>query len=507
MSVGRKGILKRRRDVYLRQARQMSELCYNFVFNCSLGNPVTSPEKPTPEKSAAFSQLALPAAALDNLSQMGYEAMTPIQQQSIPLVLEGRDIIAQAQTGSGKTAAFGIGMLEALNPRWFAIQGLVLCPTRELATQVAGELRKLARYLDNIKIVTLCGGQPIGPQIGSLEHGAHIVVGTPGRLKDHLRKETLKLDNVKVAVLDEADRMLDMGFEEDLRVLLGATPTARQTLLFSATYPDEIEAISASYQCDPVRVSVELHHNTAQIDQRVWHTERLSKSEAVASVIQEFTPEACIIFCNTRQACQEMQQSLRDLGLKSLALHGDLEQRERDQVLVRFSNGSSRYLIATDVAARGLDIDSVDLVINADLPQDAAVYIHRIGRTGRAGRSGIAISLCSDRDQHRLSRIEALQSHPLSRMAPLPAPTPERLPPAAEMVTISIAGGRKEKLRAGDLLGALTRSGGIDAAMIGKIDIGDHACYVAVHKQVAADALDHLREGKIKGRTFRARRL
>ncbi len=467
---------------------------------------MTNPDTPV-DTSTAFSQLNLPPAALDNLASMGYESMTPIQAQSVPLVLEGRDLIAQAQTGSGKTAAFGIGMLETLNPRWFAIQGLVLCPTRELATQVAGELRKLARYLDNIKIVTLCGGQPIGPQIGSLEHGAHIVVGTPGRLKDHLRKQTLKLDSVKMVVLDEADRMLDMGFEEDLRTLLAATPDQRRTLLFSATYPDEIEAISAAYQLDPVRVSVELHHDASRIDQRVWHIERLPKGEAVASVIQEYAPEASIIFCNTRQACQEMQATLREYGLKALALHGDLEQRDRDQVLVRFSNGSSRYLIATDVAARGLDIDAVDLVINADLPQDPAVYIHRIGRTGRAGRSGMAISLCSDRDQHRLSRIEALQSQPLTKLAELTPPSADRQPPAADMVTLAIAGGRKEKLRAGDLLGALTRSGGIEASLIGKIDIGDHACYIAVHKRVAADALEHLRQGKIKGRSFRARRL
>lgn len=461
----------------------------------------------TPENTASFGNLPLPSSALANLENMGYEFMTPIQEHSIPLVLEGRDIIAQAQTGSGKTAAFGIGMLQAINPRWFAIQGFVLCPTRELATQVAGELRKLARYLDNIKIVTLCGGQPIGPQIGSLEHGAHIVVGTPGRLKDHLRKETLKLDSVKVVVLDEADRMLDMGFEDDLRELLASTPTARQTLLFSATYPDQIEAISAAYQCDPVRVSVELHHDASRIEQRVWHTDRLAKSEAVAAILQEHAPEACIIFCNTRQACQDMQQSLRDFGLKSLMLQGDLDQRERDQVLVRFSNGSSRYLIATDVAARGLDIDSVDLIINADLPQDAAVYIHRIGRTGRAGRSGLAISLCGDRDQHRLSRIEALQDHPLPTMSALTPPSADRQPADADMVTLSIAGGRKEKLRAGDLLGALTRAGSIDASLIGKIDIGDHACYVAVHKRIAADALEQLRQGKIKGRTFRARRL
>ncbi|QEW07978.1 ATP-dependent RNA helicase DbpA [Nitrincola iocasae] len=457
--------------------------------------------------TSLFSNLNLPAAALTNLAQMGYEQMTPIQQQSLPLVLSGRDLIAQAQTGSGKTAAFGIGMLETLNPRLFAVQGLVLCPTRELAGQVAGELRKLARYLDNIKIITLCGGQPIGPQIGSLEHGAHIVVGTPGRLRDHLRKETLKLDRLSMLVLDEADRMLDMGFEEDIRFIIGATPAKRQTLLFSATYPEQIESISAAYQYDPVRVSIDTQHDDSTIEQKVWYCDSKHKAAAVAAVLQHFAPEAAIIFCNTKQGCNDMANALRDYDLKSLSLHGDLEQRERDQVLIRFSNGSSRYLLATDVAARGLDIDAVDLVINADLPQDPAVYTHRVGRTGRAGRKGIAICLCGERDKHRLQRIEALQSQPIIAIDNLPTATPDRNPAPAEMTTLCIAGGRKDKLRAGDILGALTRAGGIDAKQIGKIDITDHACYVAVHRRIAADALEQLKLGKIKGRTFRARRI
>lgn len=456
---------------------------------------------------ARFDSLPLPASALANLTQLGYEQMTPIQQQSLPHLLAGRDLIAQAQTGSGKTAAFGIGLLEKLNPRLFAVQGLILCPTRELATQVASELRRLARYLDNIKIITVCGGQAIGPQIGSLAHGAHLVVGTPGRIQDHLRKQTLNLDQLRVLVLDEADRMLDMGFEESIRSIIAHTPESRQTLLFSATYPDGIEAISAAYQFDPIRVSVEAVHSDATIEQWHYACSRDGRETAVAALLQTYAPEAAVIFCNTRQACSDLAAALKGYGLKALALHGDLDQRERDQILVRFRNGSCRYLIATDVAARGLDIDHVDLVINAELPADPAVYTHRIGRTGRAGRSGRAVSLYTEKESYRLQRIIELQPQPPRALESLLPPSPERLPPDATMTTLCIAGGRKEKLRAGDILGALTRHPELSGEMIGKIEISDFHAYVAVQKRHAALALEQLRHGRIKGRAFKARKL
>lgn len=457
--------------------------------------------------SAPFSQLPLPPRALENLTQMGYTQMTEIQAQSLPALLSGRDLIAQAKTGSGKTAAFGIGLLTRLNPKLFAVQSLILCPTRELATQVASELRRLARYLDNIKILTLCGGQPIGPQIGSLEHGAHILVATPGRLCDHLRKGTVELNQLNTLVLDEADRMLDMGFEADIRSIIGQTPEKRQTLLFSATYPEQIEAISAAYQFDPLRIEVESQHDEASIEQLYCECSAEHKADTLAALLQTYQPEAAVIFCNTKQMCIDLAQALRPYSLSALALHGDLEQRDRDQVLVRFSNGSCRYLLATDVAARGLDIESVELVINADVPQDPAVYTHRIGRTGRAGRSGRAITLCTPRDGQRLARIEALQTQALTRLEPTPEPDPSRQPPPATMVTLCIAGGRKEKLRPGDLLGALTRNTEIDGSMIGKIQVGDHHAYVAVARPLAATALEHLRSGKIKGRQFKVRRI
>ncbi|WP_409523234.1 ATP-dependent RNA helicase DbpA [Nitrincola sp. MINF-07-Sa-05] len=457
--------------------------------------------------TTSFAILNLPETAIANLTQLGYETMTPIQAQSLPPALEGRDLIAQAQTGSGKTAAFGIGMLEKLNPRSFSVQGLVLCPTRELATQVANELRRLARYLDNIKIVSISGGQPMGPQIGSLEHGAHIVVGTPGRLCDHLRKGTLVLDRLNTLVLDEADRMLDMGFEEDISAIISSTPDSRQTLLFSATYPEMIEAISARYQREPVRVSVETQHDDSSIQQFAWPCEPGNKAEAVHALLQKYQPDAAVIFCNTRQACNDLATEMKSVGLRALVLHGDMDQLDRDQVLIQFSNGSFRYLIATDVAARGLDIDTVDMVINADLPQDPAIYTHRIGRTGRAGRQGIALSLYSEKDSFRLQRIDEQQRQPVKRMPTLPAVNPQKELEQATMATLCIAGGRKEKLRPGDILGALTVAGGLDGSSIGKINITNFKSFVAVERSISMQALEQLREGKIKGRQFKVRRL
>jgi len=455
----------------------------------------------------AFDTLPLPAAQIRNLNSLGYLQMTPIQQQSLPILLAGQDLIAQAQTGSGKTAAFGIGLLERLQPARFEVQSLVLCPTRELATQVAAELRRLARYLDNIKVLTLCGGMPIGPQIGSLEHGAHIVVGTPGRIRDHLRKGTLLLERVNTLVLDEADRMLDMGFAEDIGQIIAMTPLERQTLLFSATYPPNIDALSRDYQRTPQRVQVESTQSKPKIAQSVYACDDADKAEALIALLQRHRPEAAVLFCNTRQHCMDIAQALKTAGYRALTLHGELEQRDRDQTLVQFTNGSAHLLIATDVAARGLDIDSVDLVINVDLPRDPAVYTHRIGRTGRAGREGLAISLAGPKDGIKLERIEADLEQPMSRIDSLPAPEQGVVPEKPAMLTIAIAGGRKNKLRPGDIVGALTVGGGLSADDIGQITLSDFTTWVAVRRAVANQALETLRERTIKGKKFRARRL
>ncbi|AFN76462.1 ATP-dependent RNA helicase DbpA [Stutzerimonas stutzeri DSM 10701] len=455
--------------------------------------------------STAFSDLPLGASTLANLASLGYAEMTPIQAQSLPIMLKGSDLIAQAKTGSGKTAAFGIALLEPLNPRYFGCQALVLCPTRELADQVAKELRRLARAADNIKILTLCGGVPIGPQIGSLEHGAHVIVGTPGRVQEHLKKGTLKLDGLNTLVLDEADRMLDMGFYDAIAEIIGQTPSRRQTLLFSATYPAGIEQLSAAFMRAPQQVRVEAMHDQKQIEQRFYEIDPAGRMPAVMRILAGFRPESCVAFCFTRQQCQELVEYLGAKGISAMALHGDLEQRDRDQVLAMFANRSLSVLVATDVAARGLDIDALDMVINVELARDSEIHVHRIGRTGRAGKRGVAVSLVAPAEAHRARAIEERQQAPLDwyPLSDLKAQPGEPLQPP--MVTLCIAAGRKEKLRPGDILGALTGDAGIPGAQVGKIAIFDFQAFVAVERGVARKALARLNAGKIKGRSLKVR--
>ncbi|MGB0733377.1 MAG: ATP-dependent RNA helicase DbpA, partial [Pontibacterium sp.] len=420
-------------------------------------------------QSTAFSSLDLPASQLDNLSKLGYASMTPIQALAIPEILAGHDLIAKAKTGSGKTAAFGIGLLNKVEASVFRVQGIVLCPTRELASQVADALRKIARYQHNIKILTLCGGQPIGPQIGSLKHGAHIVVGTPGRICDHIRKGTLTLGDVHTFVLDEADRMLEMGFRDDIDRVAEQLPALRQTLLFSATYPPEIGDLSARYQYEPKTVEAEAIHQQSQLEQHFVTTEHNNKLEFLGAAIGRIKPASSVVFCNTRAQCQDVTAHLRKLGVHTLALHGDLEQRDRDQVLVRFANRSSRILVATDVAARGLDIDDLDAVFNFELPRDPEVYVHRIGRTGRGGKSGVAVSLASEKEAYKVERIESYTGQSAKYLTLSIKEAPRALPSKPEMVTLCIAGGKKDKVRPGDILGALTGDAGLEGNDVGKI--------------------------------------
>jgi len=444
---------------------------------------------------------------LANLESLGYAQMTPIQAQSLPVMLKGLDLIAQAKTGSGKTAAFGIGLLAPLNPRYFGCQALVLCPTRELADQVAKELRRLARGEDNIKILTLCGGVPMGPQIGSLEHGAQIIVGTPGRVQQHLAKGTLKLDGLNTLVLDEADRMLDMGFYDSIAEIIGQTPERRQTLLFSATYPAGIKQLSATFMRNPQQVKVEALHDDSQIEQRFYEIAPEQRLQAVVDVLACFRPQSTVAFCFTKQQCQEVVDHLAAAGISAAALHGDLEQRDRDQVLAMFANRSLSVLVATDVAARGLDIDGLDMVINVELARDAEIHIHRVGRTGRAGEKGMAVSLVAPPEAHRAQAIETLQKAPLTWHPPGSLKPRAGEPLRPPMITLCIAAGRKDKLRPGDILGALTGEAGIPGAQVGKIAIFDFQAYVAVERGVAKQALKRLGEGKIKGRSLRVRTL
>ncbi|MEH6563916.1 MAG: ATP-dependent RNA helicase DbpA [Halopseudomonas sp.] len=455
----------------------------------------------------AFNSLKLPSAMLETLQQMGYSSMTPIQAEALPLILQGDDLVAQSRTGSGKTAAFGIGLLAPLNPQFFGCQALVLSPTRELATQTATALRNLARGLPNIKIITLCGGTPFGPQAASLEQGAHVIVGTPGRIQDHLARGTLSLDRLNCLVLDEADRMLDMGFVEPIREIISQTPTRRQTLLFSATYPAGLKTLASDFMREPKQVTIDDASPSNPISQRFYEIDEAQRFEAVLRLLAANRPQPCIAFCHTRQQCQELADYLNANRISAQALHGDMEQRDRDQVLALFANQSCSVLTATDVAARGIDIEGVAAVINVELSADPAAHTHRIGRSGRAGQSGLALSLVAPRELKRLRAIEELSNEPLDwqELQNLPAQLDQPL--IAPMRTLAVAGGRKDKLRPGDLLGALTGEAGLTSDAIGKISISDFQALVAIRRDQAQKALNRLSEGKIKGRRFKVRLL
>ncbi|RDX38230.1 ATP-dependent RNA helicase DbpA [Kangiella sp. HD9-110m-PIT-SAG07] len=457
---------------------------------------------------AAFTTLKLQQELIANLAELGFEGMTPIQEQALPHVLEGKDVIAQAKTGSGKTAVFGLGILEKLEPKNFSVQSVVMCPTRELAEQVAEEIRRLARPIPNIKVLTLCGGTPLRPQADSLKFGAHIVVGTPGRIMDHLEKQTLDLDSVSTLVLDEADRMLDMGFEDAMEAIVAEIPRARQTLLFSATYPKEIQAIADHIMVDAVSVKADEQQTNPSIEQDFYRiSDEGERDVAVRLLLLQFRPDSTVVFCNTKRHVKDLTQYLKSSGFSVLALHGDLDQKERDQALVRFTNNSVSIMVATDVAARGLDIDSLDLVINYHIASDPEVHVHRIGRTGRAGNKGHACSIVIGKEKHKLKRLEEylgqdIETFGLPDTKLLNQPTYK-----APMSTIQIDGGKKQKLRPGDILGALTADYRIEGNDVGKIQIANSWAYVAVKNDILDAALQLLNGGKMKGKKFRARKI
>ena len=461
---------------------------------------INSPASADASTGPSFNELPLSPAMLANLQQLGYLTMTPIQAASLPIALAGHDLIAQAKTGSGKTASFALPLLTKLNPRNFGVQALVLCPTRELADQVTQEIRRLARAEDNIKILTLCGGATMRPQISSLEHGAHIVVGTPGRIMDHLERGSLNLEALSTLVLDEADRMLDMGFFDDIVKVARSCPKERQTLLFSATYPEGIEKLSRQFLRDPQQVKLTEQHTATKIRQRFYEVSKEQRLNAVGQLLNHFRPVSTIAFCNTRQQCRDLLDELHKQGFNALTLHGELEQRERDQVLVQFANRSCSVLVATDVAARGLDIAQLEAVINVDITFEPEVHVHRIGRTGRVDQEGWALSLASGNEMERVNTIEKLHGfeaewHALSELTPTGKEV--LMPP---MVTLQILGGRKEKIRPGDVLGALTKDAGFTKEQIGKISVTEFSTYVAVERKIAREALRKLNEGTIKGK-------
>jgi ATP-independent RNA helicase DbpA len=487
------------------------------------GDPADTPRtaesggKPAaPKKAAAasaqasgpqFSELPLSPAVLANLEQLGYLSMTPIQAATLPFALAGQDLLAQAKTGSGKTAAFALALLSRLNTRNFAVQAMVLCPTRELADQVTQEIRRLARAEENIKVLSLCGGTPMRPQINSLEHGAHVVVGTPGRLMDHLERGTLDLAALNTLVLDEADRMLDMGFFDDIATVVRQCPKERLTLLFSATYPEGIGKLSQQFLRNPREIKLTATHADTKIHQRFYEVRDDERLHAVGLLLNHYRPVSTLAFCNTKQQCRDLVDVLRAQGFEALALHGELEQRERDQVLIQFANRSCSVLVATDVAARGLDIAQLEAVINVDVTPDPEIHVHRIGRTGRADEEGWALSLASMNEMGRVGNIEHEQGREITwqTLAELTPTSKEPLTPP--MVTLQILGGRKEKIRPGDVLGAMTGEAGLDGARIGKINVTEMSTYVAVERGIAREALSKLSAGKVKGKRVKVRLL
>jgi ATP-independent RNA helicase DbpA len=453
-----------------------------------------------------FSGLGLIEPLQRALAEMCYGAMPRVPEAALPAVIAQRDVLAQAATGSGKTAVFGLGLLSSLDSTIVKLQGLVLCPTRDLADQVSREIRRLARFIPNVKVLTLCGGIPLRPHLASLAHEPHLVVGTPGRILELVQKDALPLGCLRALVLDEADRMLDMGFADEIDSIIERTPRQRQTLLFSATIPDSIRELSRQYQRDAVDVRIASDIEQPLIEQTFFEVEAQAKLDALESLLLEHRPESAVVFCNTRQEVRNVAGELAARNFAVLALHGELEQREREEMLVRFANRSCTVLVASDVAARGLDIEDLSMVVNFDVATDADTHLHRVGRTGRAGRRGVALTLSTPREVARVRVIEERLGAPLT-WGTVPVRSNAAQPFFAPFVTLAVDAGRKDKLRAGDLLGALTGDAGLPAQAIGKIDVFATRTYLAVKRGLHDQALQRLRAGKIKGRKFRIRRI
>jgi ATP-independent RNA helicase DbpA len=505
---------------------------------------------------SSFTELALDHSLKHALDSLGYETMTEIQAMAVQPILAGRDVLARSKTGSGKTIAFGIGLLSQLiashgvgkvtrssevtgssDPvrtqldRSFAWpQALVLAPTRELAEQVAAELRRLGQFVTDLRIVTLCGGVPAARQRERLQSGAHIVVGTPGRILDLLAAEPTFVSKLKTLVLDEADRMLDMGFEDAIAAVVAALPRNRQTLLFSATYPEEIESISRSVQKDPLLIQAEAFVSEEAINEVFLEIEPQQREHVLAEMLQARSPASALVFCATKAGCNALAAALHDRNIAVLALHSDLDQCARTEVLARFSNRSCVVLVATDIAARGLDVKDIGLVVNFDLAIDSEVHIHRIGRTGRASSVGEVWSFYTQKQSKRLPALAAALKRPLKKIAAaefletLQSQHPQRTqsdaassakeaapskvgPKYSEMMTLSIGGGRKSKLRRGDILGALTKDVGLDPSDIGKIDIFDTYSYVAISRAQLKTHLGPIMAVRFKGNRYKVKAL
>lgn len=512
-----------------------------------------------------FEEMCLDTRIMRAIAEMGFEQPSPIQAQSIPIAVEGKDMIGQARTGTGKTASFGIPMLQRINPKDKNLQAIVLCPTRELAIQSANEIRKLAKFLYGIKVLPIYGGQEISKQIRSLKGGVQIVIGTPGRVMDHLRRHTLKPQTVDIVVLDEADEMLNMGFREDIETILGQLPEERQTMLFSATMPKPILEIAKRYLHEPEIVKVIQKELTVpKIEQYYYEVNPRKKNEVLSRLLDMYDPSLSLVFCNTKRKVDELVADLKGRGYFAEGLHGDMKQSQRDRVMNGFRNGRTDILVATDVAARGIDVDDVEAVFNYDVPQDDEYYVHRIGRTGRAGREGRAFTLVVGKEIYKLKDIQRycktkIRRQPIPSVNDVAAIKVEKLlEQAGELIATDGLGrmmdlleeyldgsdysatemaaallamqlgetstqtlpkeefgdtgaepgmvrmfmniGKKDRVRIGDILGAVARESGMEGALVGTIDMYDNFSFVEVPQEYAAAVLEAMNHSKIKGR-------
>lgn len=520
-----------------------------------------------------FDETELKPAILRAVEEMGFEEMTPIQAAAIPVVLTGRDMIGQAQTGTGKTAAFGIPLLQCVDPKDRSLQALVLCPTRELAIQVAEELRKLAKFMHGVKVLPIYGGQDINRQIRSLKGGVQVIIGTPGRVMDHMRRHTLKMDSVRTVTLDEADEMLNMGFREDIEVILSELPGERQTLLFSATMPQPILELAEKYQRDAELVRVVKKELTVpKIEQYYYEVRQKNKPEVLSRLFDLYDPKRALVFCNTKKQVDELVSELQLRGYFAEGLHGDLKQQQRDRVMEAFRNGKTDILVATDVAARGIDVDDVEAVFNYDVPQDDEYYVHRIGRTGRAGRVGTSHTLVVGREIYKLKDImkycntkihvrpvpsvndinairaekqmarvdELIAGGELTAMTELIEKHMEEtdytaIEMAAALLKISMGEfgfaqqteegldfsegegreertrlfvnvGKKDRIRPGDIVGAIAGESGMPGELIGSIKMYDNYTFVEVPEEYAEEVVRAMKSVKMKGRSMHIER-
>ena len=512
-----------------------------------------------------FEEMCLDTRIMRAIAEMGFEQPSPIQAQSIPIAVEGKDMIGQARTGTGKTASFGIPMLQRINPKDKNLQAIVLCPTRELAIQSANEIRKLAKFLHGIKVLPIYGGQEISKQIRSLKGGVQIVIGTPGRVMDHLRRHTLKPQTVDIVVLDEADEMLNMGFREDIETILGQLPEERQTMLFSATMPKPILEIAKRYLHEPEIVKVIQKELTVpKNEQYYYEVNPRKKNEVLSRLLDMYDPSLSLVFCNTKRKVDELVADLKGRGYFAEGLHGDMKQSQRDRVMNGFRNGRTDILVATDVAARGIDVDDVEAVFNYDVPQDDEYYVHRIGRTGRAGREGRAFTLVVGKEIYKLKDIQRycktkIRRQPIPSVNDVAAIKVEKLlEQAGELIATDGLGrmmdlleeyldgsdysatemaaallamqlgetstqtlpkeefgdtgaepgmvrmfmniGKKDRVRIGDILGAVAGESGMEGALVGTIDMYDNFSFVEVPQEYAAAVLEAMNHSKIKGR-------